>query len=47
MKQSSIASGKKPELNSPYSKETRQNENGLAIIIICLALASLILFSFQ
>ena len=47
MKQSSIASGKKPQLSSPYSQETKQNENQLAMIIICIAVVGLILFSFQ
>jgi hypothetical protein len=45
MKQSSIT--KKAEFVSQESPETKQNENRLAMIIICVAVVGLILFSFQ
>ena len=47
MKQRGITSTKKPELSSHFSQETKQNENRLAMIIICIAVAGLILFSLQ
>jgi hypothetical protein len=47
MKQRGITSIKKTELSSYDSQETKQNENRLAMIIICVAVVGLILFSFQ